>query len=260
MNAIPQRIVSLVPSTTGSVVAFGAGARLVGCTRYCSEPAAALRCVARVGGTKNPDREAVLALAPELVLMNREENRVEDLEWLAARVPVLAQTPVTIEEASAALVELAAALGAPDAATPVVARIAATRRQAHDATRGRPRRRVYYAIWPKPWMTVGPGTFVHDVLAAVGLDNVAAVDGPSARYPELSPEQARADGVDVVLLASEPWAFDAAQRDALCASGRFGAAQLVLCDGRDFSWHGAHLAVGLERALRCAQTLAGADQ
>ena len=42
-----------------------------------------------IGGTKNPDLGVILALEPDLVVANAEENRAEDLEHLAARVPTL---------------------------------------------------------------------------------------------------------------------------------------------------------------------------
>jgi ABC-type hemin transport system substrate-binding protein len=81
----PRRIVSLVPSDTYSVIALGAGDRLVGRTTYCEHGAG----VPTVGGTKNVDVEAVVALAPDLVIANQEENSRGPLEALAAaRVPV----------------------------------------------------------------------------------------------------------------------------------------------------------------------------
>lgn len=241
----PQRLVSLVPSTTESVCAFGARDRLVGCTRYCTEPATALAGVARVGGTKNPKRDAVMALQPDLVLANAEENRPEDLAWLAARAPVLVQTPRTVAAAAAAVVELSARLGAGGEVAAAVARAAAA--AASDAARSRPLR-AYYAIWRKPWMTVSADTYVHDVMAQCGFANVAADAG--ARYPELAPADAVARGVEVVLLASEPWTFDEAQRAELLAERPFGDAAVALCDGRDFSWHGVRLAAGLAAARR----------
>lgn len=244
--APPQRLVSLVPSTTESVCAFGAGDRLVGCTRYCTHPPAALAGIPRVGGTKNPDREKVLALRPDLVLGNAEENRPEDLAWLGARVPMLVQTPRTVREAVASLRVLSLALGEPRPAVVAEVERAVAQLAAFSGAPVRPAPRVYYAIWRKPWMTVGGDTFVHDVLRTCGATNVAAA--AAARYPEMAPEQAVAQGVDVVLLASEPWAFDEAQRRELVAAATFGRARLVLCDGRDFSWHGAHMALGLLRA------------
>ena len=244
--AAPRRIVSLVPSTTESVCALGAGERLVGCTRYCVEPSAALHGVARIGGTKNPKRDAVLALQPDLVLANAEENRAEDLAWLSARAPVLVQTPRTVPEAATALGELAAALGCGAAlAAAVGAAVTAP------APALRPLR-AYYAIWRKPWMTVNGDTYVHDVLARAGFANVAA--DAAARYPEMAPEEAVGRGVEVVLLASEPWVFDEAQCAELAAARTFADARVVRCDGRDFSWHGVHAAAGLAaaRSLRAA--------
>ena len=96
MKATPRRIVSLVPSSTESIVALGSGAALVGCTRYCTEPADGLAPVARIGGTKNPSRDAIARLDPDLVVANGEENRSEDIDWLAARTEVLVQTPRTV--------------------------------------------------------------------------------------------------------------------------------------------------------------------
>lgn len=255
MNAPPRRIVSLVPSTTESVCAFGVGDRLAACTRYCTEPADELRAVPRIGGTKNPDREAIAALSPDLVLGNAEENRPEDLEWFAARVPTLVQTPRTVVEAAAELRALAQRLDVADACAPLLLRVEAQLASAQVAALDRWRPRVYYAIWRKPWMTVGRDTFVHDVLRVVGADNVAADE--AARYPEMAPEVAVERGVDLVLLASEPWEFDERQRRELLDAGAFGDAAVLLCDGRDFCWHGARMADGLGRALALLQRSLG---
>ncbi|MFN3241734.1 MAG: helical backbone metal receptor [Planctomycetota bacterium] len=243
----PQRIVSLVPSTTESVCELGATDRLVGCTRYCTEPAAHLAHVPRIGGTKNPDLPAILALEPDLVLGNAEENRAEDLEQLAARVPTLVQTPRSVVEAANDLRVLATRLDRLDAAEPFLLRIEARIAAAEvDALDRRPLR-VYYAIWRKPWMTIGADTFVHDVLKLCGAHSVAA--DAHDRYPAMDPRDALSRGVERVLLASEPWAFDEAQRDELAAARVFEDVPIVLCDGRDFCWHGVRMADGLGRAL-----------
>lgn len=197
--------------------------------------------MARVGGTKNPSLEAVLALRPDLVLGNGEENRPADLDWLQQRVPVLVQTPRSVPEAVQCLRVLARRLECEAGAAPLLHRI-----EAQLAVRPECARRVYYAIWSKPWMSINQDTFVHDVLVRCGATNVCSAEG--RRYPEVPPEVAVARAVEVVLLASEPWPFDAAAAERLRAAGAFGSARIVCCDGRDFSWHGVHLAVGLARA------------
>nr|MBA2528866.1 ABC transporter substrate-binding protein [Euzebyales bacterium] len=77
-----MRIVSLVPSVTGTLAALGAGDRLVGVTDYCTHGAP--HGATRVGGTKNPSLDAVVALAPDVVVANAEENREADLAALRA--------------------------------------------------------------------------------------------------------------------------------------------------------------------------------
>lgn len=84
-GAAPRRVVSLVPSDTYSVAVLGCGAALVGRTDYCELPEEVVARVPSVGGTKNPKLEAILDLAPDLVIANQEENTKKDLEALARR-------------------------------------------------------------------------------------------------------------------------------------------------------------------------------
>jgi len=235
-----------VPSTTETVCELGAGTRLVGCTRYCTEPAAGLAGVVRVGGTKNPSRERIASLDPDLVLVNAEENRIEDIAWLRARWPVLEQTPRSVRQAADALRELAERLDAAETVTPFLLRIEAQLAAAATSQLGRGPVPVFYAIWRKPWMSVNRDTFVHDVLRIAGAQNVCA-DAP-ARYPEIAVADVLGQRPAIVLLPSEPWAFTDVERAELERERTFGMARLLLCDGRDFCWHGTRMADGLGRA------------
>ncbi len=106
----PSRVVSLVPSDTHTVIALGARDRLVGRTSFCDAPG-----VAEVGGTKDVDVAKVLALEPDLVIANQEENARPALEALAAeRVPVLVSLPRRVEDGIAHLARLARILGGGD--------------------------------------------------------------------------------------------------------------------------------------------------
>src|ERR1700712_2970988 len=108
----PQRVVSLVPSLTEAVAATAPGL-LVGATDWCSHPADL--DVPRVGGTKWPDVNRVLALRPDLVLANAEENREVDVAALrAAGVPVEVTAPATVDQALDALDRVCGLLGRPD--------------------------------------------------------------------------------------------------------------------------------------------------
>ena len=77
-----MRIVSLCPSMTETLAALGLLPSLAGVTRFCIHPAAGVEAIPKVGGTKDPDLDRIVALQPDLVLLNAEENRREDYEAL----------------------------------------------------------------------------------------------------------------------------------------------------------------------------------
>ncbi|HEY1546797.1 MAG TPA: helical backbone metal receptor, partial [Kofleriaceae bacterium] len=157
----PRRIVSLVPSDTYSVIALGAGDRLVGRTTYCEHGDG----VATVGGTKDADPEKILALEPDLVIANQEENARKPLEALAGKVPVLVSLPRTVEQGIAHLARLARILETGPEGRAVVAR-------GYALAEPRPAlARVFVPIWMDPLMTLNADTFGSDVLARAGLVN-----------------------------------------------------------------------------------------
>ena len=114
LEAPPRRIVSLVPSWTETFFAFGMDAEIVGVTRFCVEPAAAVAAVPKIGGTKNPDLKAIIDLKPDLVIANAEENRREDIERLRADgVAVFTTYPRTVGSAVESILKLGSVVGRP---------------------------------------------------------------------------------------------------------------------------------------------------
>lgn len=220
---VVRRVVSLVPSLT-ETVAVSAPGLLVGATDWCTHPADL--AVARVRGTKNPDVGAVLALHPDVVLANAEENRAEDLDALrAAGVAVWVTDVRTVDGAFASL---AAALRACGVDRP---------RWLDDAERAwrlppaRERRRAVVPIWRRPWMALGRDTFAGDVLARLGVDNV--LGSADDRYPRVDPGDLPPH--DLVVLPDEPYAFAADDGPEAFA------APCALVDGRMLTWYGPSL-------------------
>ncbi len=76
----PQRVVSLVPSLTESLFDLGLGSNVVGITDYCVNPEQALKDLPRLGGPKNPRIDDILAMEPDLVLANMEENNRQSID------------------------------------------------------------------------------------------------------------------------------------------------------------------------------------
>jgi len=239
----PQRIVSLVPSTTETLFSLGASGRVVGVTRFCVHPREARERARVVGGTKNPRIETILSLEPDLVLANQEENRKEDVERLRERVPVHVFFPRDVEGAIADIRSLGQLLGEPNAGIVLAEEIERERARlrAPRADAWRPARYLYL-IWRRPYMVAGPATFIEALLAECGLVNAAPRDG--GRYPEMRIEEIARSGADVLLLGSEPFPFDEKHRAEL--TSELGAsAQALLADGELLSWHGARLRQGL---------------
>lgn len=172
---VPQRIVSLVPSITEVLFAFGCGDRVVGITDYCTEPAAEVVHKPRVGGTKNPDVPAILEMQPQLVLAVAEENRQHDVEQLdAADIPVYVFEPATVRAGIDLLWRVAELLDCHDAVRPSIETIEATYAEIQARVAGRESVRVFCPIWKDPYMTIGEGTYVNDMLRVCGGENIFA--------------------------------------------------------------------------------------
>jgi ABC-type Fe3+-hydroxamate transport system substrate-binding protein len=224
----PGRVVSLVPSLTESVAVTAPGL-LVGATRYCDHPEDL--DVVRVRGTKNPDVEAVIGLAPDLVLAAAEENREPDLERL--RAAGLAVYVTDIRTVGGALASLARMLDACGLARPAWLDDAERAWAGPPPADGGGRLRAVIPVWRRPWMALGRDTFAGDVLARLGVDNVLADD--AERYPRIRPDDLPAH--DLVVLPSEPYAFTAAD-----GPEAFPGRRVVLVSGRHLTWYGPSLA------------------
>ena len=206
----PNRIISLVPSLTEALFAFGVGERVVGRTRYCLWPPRAVGKVSTVGGTKKADVRRVLE--PDLVVAVREENTRENVEELAeAGVPVFAGAPEDVAGAIRLLRELAERVEAPrtEAVLGPIERVYG--RLKSGAAREAPR--VFVPNWKKPYMSVGSDTYVHDVLKTCGGENIC---GDAMRYPIVTPEEVEAAQPEVVLLPDEPYPFSAEDLEEFC--------------------------------------------
>ena len=218
------RIVSLVPSATETLLALGAD--VVACTRFCEQPG-----LLHVGGTKNPDVGAIVALAPDLVVVDEEENRREDAAALAAAgIELLVLAVRSVEDAVAAVDELAHRAGrpAPGLCVPPTVPVQG---------------RAFVPIWRRPWMTINADTYGASVLRAVGLELVTA-SAPD-RYPTVELADVASMAPDVVLVPSEPYSFTETHLDELRAA--FPDATVVPVDGQDLFWWGTRTPAAIDR-------------
>jgi ABC-type Fe3+-hydroxamate transport system substrate-binding protein len=255
----PQRIVSLVPSDTYSLLALGAGARVVGRTEWCVEPAADVASIPVVGGTKNVDVDAVLALAPQLVIANQEENTRAALEAIAARgVQVLVSLPRRVADGIAHLARLTRILGlvGHPPVKELIRRGYAMVKQLEATPLAADAPTAFLPIWMDPLMTLNAETHGSDALALAGFRNAfgdrsrlypltadlgkgEAIEatGRDVRYPRIRGDEVTARAPTVIVLPDEPHAFSASDEAQLAALAP--TARIVRVSGKDLFWSGA---------------------
>jgi ABC-type hemin transport system substrate-binding protein len=224
------RVVSLVPSITETLLAWRVP--VVGCTRFCEQPA-----LPTVGGTKDPDVAAIIGLAPDVVVVDREENRRDDADALSAAGLAVHVTHVTdVAQVPAMLRDLASALGVDIDVDPEAAAVVLPPATVPWAT-------AMVPIWRRPWMVLGPDTYGATVLGALGVRTVPVdVD---VRYPELDAGAITALRPDLVVLPSEPYPFT--ERHVAEVQGLLPSSRVVLVDGRDLLWWGVRTPGAIER-------------
>lgn len=266
-----SRVVSLVPSDTETLFALGMGERVVGRTRYCEEPVGKVEMIPTVGGTKDVDVEAVLALSPDLVLANQEENSRADLEALAAAgAMVFVSFPKRFNDAIAHVGRLAKMVGADrpmDQARELLRRGYACK----GCEAGLDPVSVFVPIWLDPLMTFSAHTYSHELLRLAGAQNVFAdrerkyplkadlglrsplsadqVAQRDTRYPRITEAELVAKAPELILLPDEPYAFSEQDREFFLGlpipAARNQKVHFVC--GKDLFWPGARSIDALPR-------------
>lgn len=229
-----SRIVSLVPSLT-EALALSCRDKLVAATDWCTYPSDLV--VARVGGTKNPDLDAIVALAPDLVVASAEENRPSDLDALRAQGIAVWVTDIrTVDQALVSIGRLLRAVGAID--TQWLSQARDSWLNPPTVVEGR-RLDAVVPIWRRPWMHLGSDTYAGDVLRRLGVDNVLGES--SQRYPKVRlgdlPE------AELVVLPDEPYQFS-----EMDGPEAFPGVPCALVSGRFLTWYGPAM-VGAPQAL-----------
>lgn len=233
LASTPRRIVSLVPSQTQLLHAFGLENEVVGITKFCISPDEWFQTKERVGGTKSVNLEKVRALHPDLIIGNKEENTQADIEALRAIAPVWMSDIYLLEDALAMIESLGNLVGKEQESTSILNKIDHAFRELSDfskshSTRGKS---VLYFIWNEPHFVAGKHTFIDALLTCCGLVNACKDE----RYPEVNPSIQP----DFIFLSSEPFPFEKKHIESF--QSLYPHSKIVLVDGEMFSWYGSKL-------------------
>lgn len=227
-----KRVVSLVPSQTELLYFLGIAP--VAQTLFCVHPSVNFKSSVKIGGTKTVKIDHVLKLKPDLVLGNKEENVLEQIEELRSSIPTWISDVNSLEDA----LEMIHSVGMLTELSEITARLSASIVSAFKRLDPYPSNppTALYLIWRDPYMAVGNQTFIHDMLVRSGMRNI--LEGQN-RYPVITPEHVRELAPDRIYLSTEPYPFKTkhiAELHKICPK-----AEVMIVDGEMFSWYGSRL-------------------
>jgi ABC-type Fe3+-hydroxamate transport system substrate-binding protein len=230
----PKRIVSTVPSQSEYLFDLGLEDEVIGITKFCIHPKSWFESKQKIGGTKNLHLERIAALNPDLIIANKEENTLSDIEWLAERFPVYISDINSLNEAYQAMSDIGILTNRQVEAEDWLDRIKDEQRvyNAADQEFGT----VAYLIWNEPLMAVGSNNFIHDMLGIGGWDNCF---GHLKRYPVVTIDDVIAEAPHLLFLSSEPFPFK--QSHVSYFKEQLPQTEVLIVNGEMFSWYGSRL-------------------
>lgn len=196
----PERIVSLAPSSTEILFALGLGDKVIGVTDVCDYPEEAL-AIEKMGGFQGVNVEKIVAANPDLIIADSLTTKevVEQLESFG--FPVLAIRAVSVEEMLQHIELIGRAANVKAKAEEVIAglrgRVEAISQRVKDIPDDE-RPLVFYEVWYDALMSVGPNTFIHDVIELAGGKSVTA--DATTDWPVVDLEVLLAKNPEVVIL------------------------------------------------------------
>jgi len=197
----PQRIVSLAPSNTELLFALGLADRVVGVDKYSNYPPEAAR-KPQISDYSSTNLEQVLATEPDLILAAGITSRDVIASFEGRGLAVVVLNPPTLDGVFGDISLLGQVADVNGDAAKVrgdlESRLATlTARLATASTKPR----VFFELDATQFFTVGPKSFIDDLITRAGGANIAAA--ATTAYPKLSAEQIIAKDPEVIVLSDE---------------------------------------------------------
>jgi ABC-type Fe3+-hydroxamate transport system substrate-binding protein len=193
---VPTRVISLAPSITEMLFALGLDEEIVGVTEFCNYPAAALK-KPKIGYAR-PSLESLVALRPDMIVAPQEFLRVDTLAKLdELKIPVFMLEAKTVEDILIQIQNLGKIFNRTSMSDTVTGMMRARMAEVTRRIATSPKKRVLYVLNSHPLITVGPGSYIHQMIGLAGGINIAA--GGSSPYPKLSLETVLKEDPEVLI-------------------------------------------------------------
>lgn len=198
-SSIPQRIVSVTPSVTEALFALGVGDKVVGVTSWCTYPPEATERTI-IGDAFNLNMEVLLSLQPDLVIGDSTlvAGHIEQLRALGIEVGTI--DPTTLDEVIDSMITLGELVGDQKGGKALSENMRSRLSELTSHVPAGSSKRVFVEIWYEPLMTVGPGSFLDELINLAGGENIAEDTGQP--WPQFSEEQVLARDPEVIILTN----------------------------------------------------------
>lgn len=249
----PQRIVTFAPSMTEIVFALGLGSELVGVSGPSDDYPPQAQSIEEIGGAGDsgvePNIERVVALRPDLFLTisggDQWKQRLRDLG-----VPVVTLDASSLDDLFGDIGTVGRVTGATRAAADLVGQMTDEATSIEQRAVMEPPVSCFFEVYDPPLLTVGPDTFIFDLLRLAGCDPVTA----SARtvYPEWSVDDLVRTSPDVYIATGESAKSVAAiqHRPGFRAISAVATGNVAIVDADLVTRPGPRVVDGLEELLQ----------
>lgn len=231
LNEIPERIICLVPSITELLHDIGLGEKVVGRTKFCCYPEAGFPNAEIIGGTKNIHTDKILALKPDLIIANKEENVREQVLALYDETNVFTTIVKNTKEALMMIKDIGSITGQVRETNAIINQF----KSEHATYNQIKQLKMIYLIWRKPYMTVGGDTFISAFMEDFGFVNCLK---EKERYPVIELHEIAELKPDIILLSSEPYPFTEVHKEEITSQTGITT---NLIDGSICSWYGSRM-------------------
>jgi iron complex transport system substrate-binding protein len=187
------RIVSLSPAMTEILFALGAKNNIVGVTTFCDYPEEA-KTIYKVGDFSHPSVERIVGLKPNLVVVNLPEQMKikQNLEKL--KINIFISSPKSLEDICNEIIEIGKILNKENLADSLVSYMKSNIKN----IKVKRKKRMYIELSPRPIVTVGSKTFLNELIAMAGAENIFS--DLDKEYPVVSQEEVIKRNPEIIII------------------------------------------------------------